>query len=29
MLTGPINLGNPNEISINKLANKIKSKIDE
>ena len=26
--TGPINLGNPNEISINKLASKIKSKIN-
>lgn len=26
--TGPINLGNPNEISIYELANKIKSKID-
>ena len=28
-VTGPINLGNPNEITINQLANKIKSKIDE
>ena len=27
-VTGPINLGNPNEITINKLANKIKNKID-
>ena len=27
-VTGPINLGNPNELTINKLANKIKSKID-
>ncbi len=26
--TGPLNLGNPNEISIHKLANKIKSKIN-
>ena len=28
-VNGPINLGNPNEITINQLANKIKSKIDE
>ena len=28
-VTGPINLGNPNEITINQLANKIKSKIDD
>ena len=27
-LTGPFNLGNPNEISIHELANKIKSKIN-
>ena len=27
-VTGPINLGNPNEMTIHKLANKIKSKID-
>ena len=27
-VTGPINLGNPNEITIYELANKIKSKID-
>ena len=27
-VTGPINLGNPNELTIHKLANKIKSKID-
>ena len=27
-VTGPINLGNPNEITIYKLANKIKNKID-
>ena len=27
-LTGPINLGNPNEISIHELASKIKSKIN-
>ena len=28
-MTGPINLGNPNEISIYELANKIKAKINK
>ena len=28
-VTGPINLGNPNELTIHKLAHKIKSKIDD